>query len=498
MIEIINDIAARTNLLAMNAAIEAAHAGASGRGFAVVAGEIRKLAETTSQNAHQISDRLAALVGRIDEARAASTETSNAFTEIEGGVTEVSDAFTEITGSTRELSAGTKEVVTATEALRDLSRQIVGSTEEMKIGAREVTGVITAARDTAHDTVAAMEIIGSAATDVTRASTRISSLSSESNNHVIRTFDLLERYRSGNENESDTTAVREARSRLQIANVILQHMEWVGTVRGLIDGAAITTGATGDPSRGHTNPELRTLADPSACAVGSWLSVEGKVAIGDPAMYRRITQLHRDVHTVAGEIVQCVNAPGVSDGCTDREEQFRTLLEASRLLVEALTSLQGGTFVRWSPDYAVDVPQFDGHHKKLFALVDKLYQVMRTGATTEHLKEVFDELLAYTGYHFSAEEAAFDHFGYPQCDTHKVQHAELVREATRLRQDLEAGKTMVAVDVMEFLRDWLTRHIKGCDRLYSEFFADKDVQAFFTTRDHDSAASTGVQATPAD
>nr|MDA3948998.1 bacteriohemerythrin [Spirochaeta sp.] len=467
----------------MNAAIEAAHAGASGRGFAVVAGEIRKLAETTSQNAHQISDRLAALVGRIDEARAASTETGNAFTEIEGGVVEVSDAFTEITGSTRELSAGTTEVVSATEALRDLSRQIVGSTEEMKIGAREVTGVITAARDTAHDTVSAMEVIGDAATDVTRASTRISSLSSESNDHVIRTLDLIDRYRSGNDGEADATAAREARSRLEIANVILHHMEWVGTVRGLIDGAAIEQ----SPATVRGEPALRTIADPGACAVGSWLSVEGKVAIGDPVLYRRINELHSDVHRVAGEIVQCLESPPATSGCSDREEQFRTLLETSRLLVEALTALQGGTFVRWSPEYAVDVPEFDGHHKKLFVLVDKLYQVMRTGATDEHLKTVFDELLAYTGYHFSAEEAAFDHFGYPECETHKVQHAELVREATRLRQDLEAGKPMVAVDVMEFLRDWLTRHIKGCDVLYSAFFADKDVRDFFSEHDRGGA-----------
>jgi len=468
MIEIINDIAARTNLLAMNAAIEAAHAGASGRGFAVVASEIRKLAETTSQNAGQISERLETLVGRIQDARAASDETRAAFDEIEEGVVAVADAFGEITDSTREISAGTKEVVSATESLRDLSRQIVGSSEEMKIGAREVTGVITAARDTAHETVDAMAVIAGAAGDVTRASNRISALSIESNEHVITLLDLAEEHAApAAEATAGTDAAwSDARERLRISNLILTHMEWVGTVREIVDAGGIDAAAL---PRGVTRA---SITDHSACRLGEWLVTEGKVIIPDTTTYRRITEIHREIHGIAAEIV----------GGTDVEERFATLLERSRALVEALTALQGGSFVRWSPDFAVDVERFDAHHKRLFALVDQLYRVMQSGSTTEHLKKVFDELLEYTGYHFSAEEAAFDHFGYPQCDTHKVQHAELVREATRLRADLEAGKAMIAVDVMEFLRDWLTRHIKGCDKLYSSFFRDKEVERFLSEK----------------
>ncbi len=465
MIEIINDIAARTNLLAMNAAIEAAHAGASGRGFAVVAGEIRKLAETTSRNAGQISDRLEALVSRIDEARSASSETSNAFSRLESGVQEVSEAFAEITDSTGELSAGTKEVVTATEALRDLSRQIIGSTDEMKIGAREVTGVITAARDTAYETVAAMEVIGDAATDVTQASNRISTFSVENNNQVIRTLEIL-----GSFDRDVGGEGRDAQERLKIANIILKHMGWVGAVRSIMDSGSV------DASVLPPGMTPAAVTDRDASDVGQWLALEGKTIIGDPDTYRRLRELHKTLHETASDIVNCMD-------CGNAEEIFRNLLSHSRSFVEALTSLQGSGIVKWTPDFAVQVQQFDAHHKRLFSLVDRLYRVMQAGSDDETLKEVFDQLLAYTGYHFSAEEAAFDHFGYPQCATHKVQHAELVREATRLRAELEAGKSMVAVEVMEFLRDWLTKHIKGCDKLYSGFFRDRNVEQFLATRD---------------
>jgi methyl-accepting chemotaxis protein len=478
MIEIINDIAARTNLLAMNAAIEAAHAGASGRGFAVVAGEIRKLAETTSQNAGQISERLGALVRRIDEARNASSETSSAFSRLESGVQEVSEAFAEITDSTGEISAGTKEVVTATESLRDLSRQIVGSTEEMKIGAREVTGVITAARDTAHETVDAMEVIGDAATDVTRASTRISTFSVESNNQVIQTLGLL-----GSFDRDIGGEGRDAQDRLKVANIILRHMGWVGAVRSVMDSGSVDESVL---PRGMT---AASITDQDASEVGQWLALEGKTLVGDPDTYRRLRQLNRTLHETASTIVKCLKIDGPVDasrdgsGCGDLEESFRTLLGDSRSFVEILTSLQGSGIVKWTPDFAVQVQQFDAHHKRLFALVDRLYRVMQAGTDEETLKEVFDQLLDYTGYHFSAEEAAFDHFGYPQCASHREQHAELVREATRLRAELEAGKAMVAVEVMEFLRDWLTRHIKGCDKLYSQFFRDKNVEQFLARRE---------------
>ena len=465
MIEVINDIAARTNLLAMNAAIEAAHAGAAGRGFAVVAGEIRSLAESTAKHAGQISSRLTALVGRIQEARNASAETGTAFREIEAGVTAVADAFSEITQSTAELSEGTGEVVRATEALRDVSSEITGSAEEMRIAARDVNDTISRSQQSADESRESTEVIRQAARDVSRVIGRVSALSLETNEHITALIDRVGAEESGA--SAQRAEALEAHDRLRLSRIILQHLQWVGRVRAVMDGDATVAG--------------HELVDPEQCDLGQWLALEGKTVVADRNTYRRLSEVHREIHREIEAMV------GEATHGRDAEERFEHLLSRSHEIVEILTSLQGGQFVQWSEDYSVSVQVFDAHHKRLFALIDRLYQAMRAGTTGSELAAIFDELASYTGYHFTAEEAAFDHFGYPGCERQKAQHRELIAEVKRLRGDLEAGKGLVAVEVMEFLRDWLTQHIKGCDKLYAEFFQDKDLQEIMRERNVEPA-----------
>ncbi|WGK68633.1 methyl-accepting chemotaxis protein [Candidatus Haliotispira prima] len=132
VITIINEISQQTNLLAMNAAIEAAHAGESGKGFAVVADEIRQLAETTAENSTSIHNTLTTMVGVIEQAKQSSEENSSAFDQIERQVLKFVQAFSSIATSTEEISTGSHEINDSMSGLNDKSETLLEHTHNVQ------------------------------------------------------------------------------------------------------------------------------------------------------------------------------------------------------------------------------------------------------------------------------------------------------------------------------------------------------------------------------
>jgi methyl-accepting chemotaxis protein len=131
---IITEIASRTNLLAMNAAIEAAHAGEAGRGFAVVADEIRKLAEQSTSQSKDISSDLGRVSEAIDAVRTASVAAVGSFASILGRSTTLGDELRSMGDSMSEQREGGKLVLEGLSRLRDITREIERGSGEMADG----------------------------------------------------------------------------------------------------------------------------------------------------------------------------------------------------------------------------------------------------------------------------------------------------------------------------------------------------------------------------
>lgn len=122
----IEDVAERTNLLGLNASIEAAHAGQTGKGFAVVADQIRALSVETSRSSRQISDTLKETRNAIASASAQNGEALDFFRKISGEIHEVGIVLDEFLSNIQEISSGVKDVLEAVETVSTLT----ASTEE--------------------------------------------------------------------------------------------------------------------------------------------------------------------------------------------------------------------------------------------------------------------------------------------------------------------------------------------------------------------------------
>ena len=167
---VMQNIASQTNLLAMNAAIEAAHAGESGKGFAVVADEIRKLAESSSEQSKTISNVLKKIKVSIDtitkstgivlerfeaiarEVEIVSGQESNirsAMEEQETGSRQILEAvgqLNSITGlvksASADMAAESKEVITQSGSLKQITSEVAGGMDEMAIGADQINTAV--------------------------------------------------------------------------------------------------------------------------------------------------------------------------------------------------------------------------------------------------------------------------------------------------------------------------------------------------------------------
>jgi methyl-accepting chemotaxis protein len=132
------NIASQTNLLSMNAAIEAAHAGESGKGFAVVADEIRKLAETSGEQAKTTSGVLKKIKESVDKISLSTEEVMRKFEAIDEGVRTVSTQEENIRGAMAEQSEGSKQVLEAVNELNDVTRKVQSGSGEMLSGSRQI------------------------------------------------------------------------------------------------------------------------------------------------------------------------------------------------------------------------------------------------------------------------------------------------------------------------------------------------------------------------
>jgi methyl-accepting chemotaxis protein len=216
-----NSIAAQTNLLSMNAAIEAAHAGEAGKGFAVVANEIRKLAESSGQQSKTTVAMLKKIKESIDNITKSSDEVLARFGAIDSSVKTVSEHEQNILHAMEEQEVGGRQILESISRLRDITSSVKKGSDHMaesgKTLVRETDGFIK----TSKETVEGMNEILKGVNQINVSVTHVNEMSLENN----RNFESLKQ-----ETEKFNVSAGDAKSKILMVDDDVIHLEMVESV----------------------------------------------------------------------------------------------------------------------------------------------------------------------------------------------------------------------------------------------------------------------------
>lgn len=133
-------------------------------------------------------------------------------------------------------------------------------------------------------------------------------------------------------------------------------------------------------------------------------------------------------------------------------------------------------YVEWKDEYSVGIESIDNQHKKLLLLINHLQTAVTHSTGEQFEREALDELVDYTRTHFAYEESLMEENGYPDFETHKAQHEDMVNKVEKVLAEYQRDQETAMTNAIDYLKNWLINHINGTDKQYSEYLIGKGVK----------------------
>ncbi|MGM0508922.1 MAG: bacteriohemerythrin [Fusobacteriota bacterium] len=186
-----------------------------------------------------------------------------------------------------------------------------------------------------------------------------------------------------------------------------------------------------------------------------------------------------EINEVSG--VQNQSLSGVNDRLHNSLEALDDVTEVSDALknlsnifeIDRTKEVKEIDAIPWKAKYSVGLDSIDSQHKRLLEIMNELNNAMLHKKDKRVIKKLLDELLDYTEYHFKFEEDKLQRNDWPDLKNHKKIHRGFEKEISDFINEYVSGDKKISKDLMDFLKDWLIKHIMVIDQDYAPYLLER-------------------------
>jgi hemerythrin len=121
-------------------------------------------------------------------------------------------------------------------------------------------------------------------------------------------------------------------------------------------------------------------------------------------------------------------------------------------------------FFAWQKNYAFGIESIDNDHVKLVDMINNLYSAMSKGDGRSVIQDIVTGLVDYSKVHFKREEVKMKSINYKNFNSHEAEHDDFITKVSSFKKKLDEGRDNISIEVVTFLREWLSNHILTSDK----------------------------------